>query len=329
MVLMKNPRDTYQAQVLARQIMGDKAAKFMDMYRRGTARPHGYLVVDLKQETPEHDKLKTGIFGEDTVSALRSTPTLVNSDHAYPMMTTAQSGYPSILKPLVETLKKEPANVYGSEASRGMKSGCPPGILCKQENTMPSCTYCGVVFETYRDLEIHEKKCDHDTSDEEEEPPMKKLQVGTDEWDAWFPIRSTVGEDYRDTIKKEKKKYMKEGYAASPAHRKALNDVFPDARKDMRTALVREWLRWHKLKQNPYFKKFETAARRLRHMEKLSWEEAWSEAVRRHKVLFEYILPYHKVPSVDKEDEPEESESDVEYEDMSEEEEKEADISRE
>jgi hypothetical protein len=84
MVLMKNPRDTYQAQVLARQIMGNKSGEFMDMYREGTAKPHGYLVVDLKQETPNGEKLQINIFGEnlEVPSLVRETlePTI-----SYPM----------------------------------------------------------------------------------------------------------------------------------------------------------------------------------------------------------------------------------------------------
>jgi hypothetical protein len=336
MVLMKNPRDSYQAQVLSRQIMGDKARKFMDMYRRGTARPHGYLVVDLKQETTDGEKLKIDIFGEN----LEALVPLVKEEPTYPMAPSysmVQQPNPLVIsmaepmasamtyqgctlptQPWDECLKKE----SGVVSSKGL--GYPPGIPCDRDNRMLSCAYCGFVFETYRDLEKHEERCDADSSSSEEEdevPPMKKLKEGTDEWDAWFSIRSRVGEAYRDTINKEQKKYMKEGYAASPAKKKAQNDVHPEARKDMRTALVREWLRWHKLKQTPYFKKIDTTARRLKHMEDLSWEEAWSDAVRRHKVLFEYILPDHKVPSDDKENEPEES--DMEDEDVSEEEEEE------
>jgi hypothetical protein len=49
--------------------------------------------------------------------------------------------------------------------------------------------------------------------------------------------------------------------------------------------------------------------------------------VRRHKVLFEYILPDHKVPSDYKENEPEESdmEDEDEFEEEEEEEEEEED----
>ena len=60
--LMKNPRDVFQVQVLSRQIMGNKAGDFMKIYSQATAKPHGYLLVDLKQDTDEKDKLKTDIL---------------------------------------------------------------------------------------------------------------------------------------------------------------------------------------------------------------------------------------------------------------------------
>ena len=36
--------------------------KFMIKYTEATKRPYGYLFIDLKQNTPEDDRLKTYIF---------------------------------------------------------------------------------------------------------------------------------------------------------------------------------------------------------------------------------------------------------------------------
>jgi hypothetical protein len=336
MVLMKNPRDMYQAQVLARQIMGDKAGKFMEMYVRGTTRPHGYLMVDLKQETPDYEKLKINIFGEDPTgittvkSALPShvmTPT-VNPTTAYTMRpglaeASSSARMHHVMRPdhyrrpisVQEEghIKDEPMG-YGSP--RGMQH--PPN-----QRKMPSCAHCGAMFGTYQDLQNHERKCEpfaYSSDEEESEPPMKKLKLDTDEWGAWLPIRSQVGEAYKDIIHKKEKKYKKEGYVASNANKMALNDALPGARKDMRALLVKRWLEWHKLAQTPYFKKIEETAKKMRHLEGLSWEEAWSEATRRHKVLFEYILPDREMPDDKEKANMKESEEESSEEEESEEE---------
>ena len=61
-VLFKNPRDRQQVAVLARQMYPNKANYFLNKFEKGTSRPYGYLLVDLKQDTPESDRLKTDIF---------------------------------------------------------------------------------------------------------------------------------------------------------------------------------------------------------------------------------------------------------------------------
>jgi hypothetical protein len=155
------------------------------------------------------------------------------------------------------------------------------------------------MFATYRDLEKHKTICDPDSSDEEEEekeePPMKKIKRGTDEWNAWFPLLNEVSKAHLDTMSKDKKKYMKEGYTALTAKKKAVNDLVPKARKELRALVGQEWWKWHKLEQDPKFKKIEATAHRLRYMENMSWEEAWPEAMRCHKVLFEYLMPEYEI----------------------------------
>ena len=57
-VFFKNPRDTSQIQHLGRQ-MGSKI--LAHAYKDATSEPYGYLLVDLKQDTPEEIRLRTGI----------------------------------------------------------------------------------------------------------------------------------------------------------------------------------------------------------------------------------------------------------------------------
>ena len=47
----------------------------MEEYKRATAKPYGYLVVDLKPDTPEHDRLKANILPADQQ---KNIPQIVN-----------------------------------------------------------------------------------------------------------------------------------------------------------------------------------------------------------------------------------------------------------
>ena len=61
-VLFKNPRDQAGPAILARQMYSSNSKKFMIKYIEATKRPYKYLFIDLKQNTPEEDRLKTDIF---------------------------------------------------------------------------------------------------------------------------------------------------------------------------------------------------------------------------------------------------------------------------
>ena len=65
-IMFKNPRDQQQIKVLARQ-MYDKDFKVMtEAFTDATNQAHGYLLIDLKQATPDHLRLRASILpGED------------------------------------------------------------------------------------------------------------------------------------------------------------------------------------------------------------------------------------------------------------------------
>ena len=56
LVLFNNPIDR-QVATLARRIYPSTCATFMRKFEDATARPYGYLVLDLKSSTSEQDKL--------------------------------------------------------------------------------------------------------------------------------------------------------------------------------------------------------------------------------------------------------------------------------
>ena len=65
MVLFKNPRDAGQITTLAKQMYPGKTKFMLEAYKDATAKPHGYLFVDLKQSTPEEFRLRSHVLSTE------------------------------------------------------------------------------------------------------------------------------------------------------------------------------------------------------------------------------------------------------------------------
>lgn len=61
-IYFKNPRDRTQIRFLGRQISPENSKLVEEAYRDATNKPHGYLMIDLKQNTDDVYRLKTNIF---------------------------------------------------------------------------------------------------------------------------------------------------------------------------------------------------------------------------------------------------------------------------
>ena len=124
LVLFKNPIDKQSIMTLARQMYPTKTEHFIRKFEDATSQPYQYLLVDLKTDTPDKDRLKTNVLGikDDCNSELH---------HYHP---NSQRGH----------IKEE------------------VDILQHNENSVPStvmasCDYCGLVFDNVHDLQRHIK----------------------------------------------------------------------------------------------------------------------------------------------------------------------------
>ena len=62
MILFKNPRDSSSIVNLAKQMYPNNVQVMQDAYKAATSQPFSYLLVDLKQNTPEQFRLRGDIF---------------------------------------------------------------------------------------------------------------------------------------------------------------------------------------------------------------------------------------------------------------------------
>ena len=66
LVLMKNPSDQSQVATLARQMFPKRHQFLIEAYQDATSQPHGYLFIDLHQNTVDHLRFRTCIFPGET-----------------------------------------------------------------------------------------------------------------------------------------------------------------------------------------------------------------------------------------------------------------------
>ena len=62
LVLFKNPRDVSQITTIAKQMAPGRVPYVREAFQDATRDPYGYLLVDFKQSTPDHLRLRTHIF---------------------------------------------------------------------------------------------------------------------------------------------------------------------------------------------------------------------------------------------------------------------------
>ncbi len=73
-VLFKNPRDCLQVATLGAQMYPGNGNKLLRAYKQATKEPYSYMLVDLKQDTPDHCRLRTHIFETSNQSPPGPTP---------------------------------------------------------------------------------------------------------------------------------------------------------------------------------------------------------------------------------------------------------------
>ena len=65
MIVFKNPRDVTQMTTLAKQMYPGRVKFVQEAFADAASTPYGYLLIDLKQNTPDDMRLRTSILPDD------------------------------------------------------------------------------------------------------------------------------------------------------------------------------------------------------------------------------------------------------------------------
>ena len=108
MIVFKNPRDASQLANLARQMYPGRGAFVQEAFTDATASPYGYLLIDLKQNTPDDMRLRTSVLPDDAHQwvYVPKLSALCRKVCIY-YQRECRTGYPSGCKIMSDRMKKQ------------------------------------------------------------------------------------------------------------------------------------------------------------------------------------------------------------------------------
>ena len=274
-VLFKNPRDQVGPAIFARQMYPNNPKKFMDIYTEGTKRAYGYLFIDLKQNTPEEDRLKTDIFKDESN-----------------IQTGGRFG----------DVESQPVDVYIRDDTELNAQSVDNHESINMEK-QPSCVDCGLLFSTPFDVQRHVKRgCPF----EEEEHNTKKMKhdesIDTEEYDeedsidddddtAFDPLIDDVYKKLEEDYQKKVDTLMTEQNLSEKQAKDAANEHFlPRERKLLMKEYKTLITRMYALKKSPLHIQITEVIQNLMEQNGYSFDKATSIVLKRNEHLFEDLI---------------------------------------
>lgn len=229
LVLFKNPRDQQQVAVLARQMYPNTWRKFLDLFQQSTKEPYGYLVVDLKHETPDSDRL------------------LINILHT---KRKDQTYMPQLV------LDSQP-DITNCASKENKDINQPSHITMRQSYTAtPSCIDCGILFASPMDMQKHVKR---GCSENDDEPPVRRSKYNKNDKapeirnDAvWGDMVQEAYDLHDDEYLERVQEYEAKGMTTKAAQRRASDDLHNKYKKSLTNIYKKFVVRMHELDNSQY-----------------------------------------------------------------------------
>ena len=267
-VLFKNPIDKQQVMTLARQMYPENTHYFMKHFDEATRKPYGYLMIDLKQATPDSKRLRPNVFQEGSGSEVTQTPHVFKESGSNPYDSKEVSSPEVTYTPIVSK-EDSGSSLTGTDlphrqvgptviidatkcpCNYGMKKpGCE--MVYKKDTSesanqletdsqainMHHCAYCGALFQSPQDLQRHILKRCPERDDDEGVPSKRFREDSMSEADSDIEddsvFDSLVDKAYEEnekTFQKKVKDNLAEGMKDDQARKKAKEDVLPQDRR--------------------------------------------------------------------------------------------------
>ncbi len=341
LILFKNPRDQLQVSYLARQMYPHNIIHFMDKYQKVTSKPYGCLVVDLKQETHEADRLKDGNIQPpcDVIRNLHSSPPIHDRDQ--PLSGHLQSGTQA-----VNTSEKraQEVEIEKKEEQRAIMQMCKdcglvfqtPYFLQKhrrkrcemQDDTAVPCTHktevslstatpsnttaatpqsrstcldCGITFQSPYHLGKHKCQCVSDDDSSNDD-------CSDDDNECWRPLVNAAYKEHDDQYGRKFEKLEKEGLTETEADKEVTQELMPQYTKSLAATYRRFATQMHCLGNNAIHREISNMVAWYR-ARGYTFDMALTKAMRKKRHLFEEVLDDFEEQREESEEESEDSDA--------------------
>ena len=239
LVLFNNPRDQQQIVVLARQMYPGQSEKFLSTYRMATSKPFGYLLIDLKPDTPNDKRLWPNVFEQTNNKPTTEQPYFYYSEQKAGGSSEEQTDPRSHLNfrnpeqphPLMDlkTYKRGAPPLYFQSSKEPMNAEDMASIMARA-----SCDECGVLFETLSDLQNHVRSWCYGGS-ERKRPRLESESSEEEENDniAFIKMANEIKEETEERFKAHVQKYQADGFTLKQAKEEAEMVMLPGDRQIM------------------------------------------------------------------------------------------------
>ena len=286
LVLFNNPVDRIQVANLARRIYPTNSHLFMNTYKRAVEIPYGHLIVDLRANTPEQDRLRANILNveeqtnTDMANVIRGTPSYQHQ---------------------MEQLSDE------------------------SDINMPTCDDCGLLFGDINALQKHVKQwCvankyshgesefnrwpeDDSSGDEEYMDTSRPKQQNLEDMNKTIYFNWT-----NDVVKSVWSDKIDEIEEELGSRDKAINSMLPEIRKTVRRTVANFLIDIAKMKKDVFYRTIMTTAESLIDNNKLTLENAIRQSVNMHKEqINELLMPAREESEDESENESEDDRIEV------------------
>jgi hypothetical protein len=283
----------------------------MEEYQAATVRPYGYLFVDLKQNTPEEQRLRSNIFHDSKIRSSVDIQSQVSYEHQHEQIPKPDDSY---IKPSVaarEQLSSDHQSANISESShhttdigkteryKRLSEPIDPKTMAENHS---SCMDCGAMYVSPLDLQRHVKRGCPEADEEDIVPPIKKQKL-KEEYDrpAFEHWIQEANSQYADKYSKMIDQFRDEGMAKQEAKQEARDLLLPRYKK----ALMKKYKDFlsilHYMDNSPIHNKVKRAAQ-------VCWDErkhlkrSIALAVEDHKHLLNELLEDSETEDSDTED---------------------------
>jgi len=300
LVLFKNPRDRLQISCLARQMYPRDTSRFMDRFEKVTAQPYGCLVVDLKQETPERERLKAGnatttttefrpqLQGSGTESmngppgipaypdreevSVGGDPYQAQAQRAIKEQTWAgrshlQGGSLAVkMAESTTTTAPTPSPTMSTADSSNNSSSSMGEKVTTTTTPMTSrsttpCIHCGVIFQTPHHLQMHlQRRCAMQADEEEGEDSDE------DGDHPWNPFIQQAFNRHNKEFRERVESHMKSGAGEKEARQKAAQELRPKYRRSLQHVYMNFLDQMHTLAKSSHHREI---------MQDIDWNVGW------------------------------------------------------